>query len=510
MKINRRNFLKAAASVPFLASAVRAAQSSRSQPNVLLILCDEWRGQATGYAGDPNAHTPFLDAFAAQSLNFANCVSCHPVCSPMKSSMITGQYPLTHGVFLNDEELKPKGTTLGQAFANAGYHTGWIGKWHMYGSPQGQYERRLAYIPPDHRFGFQYWKAAECTHDYNHSIYYEDDDPTPKYWPGYDAIYQTKDACQFIEHQANAHNPFFLVLSMGPPHFPLNTAPESYQALYENRGIHLRRNVPAGNRDAATSDLRGYYSHIAALDDCIGTLLSTLDNSKLSDDTIVVFTSDHGDMLYSQGLPSSTKHVPWNESVHPPFLLRYPRKLGAKGKVLQTSLGTPDIMPTLLGLAGLRIPDGVEGTDFSKVCLGKASPPKESVAFLQFPAAYGALLSAGFDEYRGVVTERYSYVRTLKGPWFLYDNVSDPNQLRNLVHASGNSELLARMDRLLDTQLKERRDDFFPGDTYVKMFGYEHNREIAPTSGRGGRVGFGAGPGPGGRVSSRYFSENAP
>jgi arylsulfatase A-like enzyme len=103
---------------------------------------------------------------------------------------------------------------MGEIFTHAGYRTGFIGKWHLYGSPDGKYGRRLAYIPPEKRFGFDYWKACECTHDYNHSLYYEGNDPTPKYWPGYDAIAQTADACAFIEKQARA-NCFSIVASSG-------------------------------------------------------------------------------------------------------------------------------------------------------------------------------------------------------------------------------------------------------------------------------------------------------
>ena len=163
MRIGRRGFLKTAVGAP----ALLATQPS--QPNVLFVLADEWRAQALGYSGDPNVHTTVLDRFAAESVNFENAVSGHPVCCPFRASLMTGQYPLTNGLFVNDEELKPTGTTLGQSFAKAGYQTGYIGKWHLYGSPDGKYGRRLAYIPPDHRFGFQYWKACECTHDYNHS-----------------------------------------------------------------------------------------------------------------------------------------------------------------------------------------------------------------------------------------------------------------------------------------------------------------------------------------------------
>ncbi|HZT39984.1 MAG TPA: sulfatase, partial [Bryobacteraceae bacterium] len=354
-RIDRRTFIGIAAGAPSVLTAAPA------HPNVLFVVADEWRAQATGYNGDSNARTPALDRLAAESVNFENAVSGHPVCCPYRASLMSGQYPLTHGVFLNDEEFKPKHSTLGQAFMQAGYQTGYIGKWHLYGSPQGKYERRLSYIPPDHRFGFQYWKACECTHDYNRSLYFEDDDPTPKYWPGYDAIAQTEDACRFIRQRSRSRDPFFLVLSLGPPHFPLNTAPEQYRVMYQNREIQLRPNVPARLREQAMADLRGYYAHIAAVDDCIARLLSTLQTAGVADRTVFIFTSDHGDMMRSQGL--TTKHVPWEESIRVPFLIRYPQKLGDKGRRIRTVLNAPDIMPTLLNLCGITPPDGVQGMD---------------------------------------------------------------------------------------------------------------------------------------------------
>jgi arylsulfatase A-like enzyme len=472
MRIGRRGFLKTAVGAP----ALLAAQPS--QPNVLFVLADEWRAQALGYSGDPNVRTAALDRFAAESVNFENAVSGHPVCCPYRGSLMTGQYPLTNGLFVNDEELKPTGTTLGQAFAQAGYQTGYIGKWHVYGSPDGKYGRRLAYIPPDHRFGFQYWKACECTHDYNHSLYYEGDDPEPKYWPGYDAIAQTDDACRFIEQQSKKRDPFFLVLSLGPPHFPVNTAPERYQALYREREIQLRPNVPEEYREQATRDLRGYYSHMAALDDCVGRLLAALHSAGIAERTIVVFTSDHGDMMRSQGL--STKHVPWDESIRIPFLLRYPQKLGTKGKRIRTVLNTPDIFPTLAALAGLRTPGGVQGTDYSKLCQG-AAPARDSAAFLQFPVSYGAARSEGIAEYRGLRTEQHTYVRSIRGPWLLYDNQADPFQMHNLCGRSEHKDLQARLDRALDARLKTLHDDFLPAAEYISRAGIGHNREINST-----------------------------
>ena len=285
----------------------------RSVPTCCLFWRTSGGRRPPGTTETQNARTPVLDRLAAESVNFQNAVSGTPVCCPYRASLLTGQYPLTHGVFINDVELKPKGVTWGESFARAGYQTGFIGKWHVYGSPDGQYGRRLAYIPPEKRFGFAYWKACECSHEYNHSLYYEGNDPAPRYWPGYDAIAQTDDACAFIARQAKAREAYSLVLSLGPPHFPYATAPAKYRALYESREIQLRPNVPPEHREEAIQTLRGYYAHMAALDDCVERLLGTLERSGTAENTIVVFTSDHGDMMRSQGL--TTKLYPWDESV---------------------------------------------------------------------------------------------------------------------------------------------------------------------------------------------------
>src|SRR5262249_15997742 len=124
-----------------------------------------------------------------------------------------------------------------EIFTRADYRTNFIGKWHLYGSPDGKYGRRLAYIPPEKRFGFDYWKACECTHDYNHSLYYEGNDQQRKYWPGYDAFAQTDDPCAFMERQSQSNDPFALMLSLGPPHFPLQTAPKPYKSIFRDREI---------------------------------------------------------------------------------------------------------------------------------------------------------------------------------------------------------------------------------------------------------------------------------
>lgn len=472
--ITRKQFMQGALGT-LLASemAVRqAVAKTRSRPNVLFVIADEWRSQAFGYAGDTNARTPAIDKFSAESINFENAIAGTSVCCPSRASLMTGQYALTHGVYINDVPLQPKGTALGEAFARAGYDTGYIGKWHLYGSPDGRYGRRLSYIPPEKRFGFEYWKACECTHDYNHSLYYDNDDPRPKFWDGYDAIAQTKDACQFIRTFEKADVPFFLFLSWGPPHFPLSGAPKKYQDLFKDRDIALRPNVPEKHRQKAIADLRGYYAHGAALDDCFQSLLDTLEQTGMADNTIVVFTSDHGDMMYSQGL--AYKMYPWEESIRIPLLVRYPKKFGRKGTRTNALIDSPDIMPTLLGLSGLAVPKSVQGVDFSGSLSDSAAMARQNSAFLSMPVPITSARSYGIAAYRGVRTQRYTYVRSRHGPWLLYDNVSDPYQKSNLCGQAAVKTVQEQLDGQLHGWLHRLDDKFRPPEEYLERDGLTH------------------------------------
>jgi arylsulfatase A-like enzyme len=470
--MDRRSFVTSAATALAAtsitpASWARSGASKAKRPNVLFILTDEWRAQATGYAGDANARTPTLDRIAREGANCANAISGLPLCCPARASLITGQYPLRNGVYINDVELVPTGVTFGQAFKNAGYHTGYIGKWHLHGSPDGHYGRRASYIPADRHFGFDYWKANECDHNYNHERYFVGNDPTPRFWPGYAPIAETNDACSFISAHARDETPFFLMLSMAPPHFPYGTAPEEFKAMLAGKDIALRDNIPPQNAARAMQALRGYYAHIAALDACVKRLLDTLDAAGVSDDTIVVFTADHGDMLFSQGLEG--KLYPWDESIRIPLLMRYPRKMG--GRRITTPMSTPDIMPTVLGLAGIAVPTGVQGIDFSTLLMSGSQPDAPRSAFIDNPVSTFQLRQHGMDSYRGVRTERHTYVRAIEGPWLLYDNQQDPFQKHNLIGTPAEAQLRPALDAELAMWLKRLDDKFLPGDQYLAQSG---------------------------------------
>ncbi|MCK4513729.1 MAG: sulfatase, partial [Spirochaetaceae bacterium] len=316
------------------------------KPNVVFVFGDQWRRQATGYAGDPNVKTPNLDALARESVNFTHALSGCPVCSPYRASVLTGQRPLTHGVFVNDVYLQPRATSMAQAFSSAGYDTAYIGKWHVDG------HGRSSYIPPERRLGFDYWKVLECTHDYNHSPYYAGTSDEKRFWNGYDAIAQTRDVETYIRNHAE-DKPFLLMLSWGPPHAPYETAPEEFRKLYHAEPIELLPNVPDEIAAQAREWLAGYYAHCSAMDSCVGDLLTTIQECGIEDDTIFVFTSDHGDMLGSQG--ETKKQRPWDESIRVPFLLKYPGLSGWRPRETDALIDAPDIVPTLLGLCGIPI-----------------------------------------------------------------------------------------------------------------------------------------------------------
>ena len=442
------------------------ANAAQKKPNILIIVADQWRAQAFGYAGDPNVHTPNLDRLARASLNITNAISGCPVCSPFRASLLTGQRPLTHGVFVNDVPLRTNAITIAKVLKDAGYDTGCIGKWHVDG------HGRDIFIPRERRQGFDYWKVRECSHDYNNSTYFADT-PEKLTWNGYDAIAQTEDAKSYIEQHAQNTKPFFLLLAWGPPHNPYNTAPDEYKRLYRGEEIKLRPNVPLSVAEKTRKDLAGYYAHCTALDRCIGELWQMLKDSGLEQDTIVIFTSDHGDMQGSQG--NIRKQRPWDESIRIPLLIHYPATFGETGKQSGALINAQDLMPTLLGLSRVKIPKTVEGFDYSNFLMhSRGSIPDCTLLTCVVP--FGEYTKrVGGREYRGIRTDRYTYVRDLKGPWLLFDNQTDPYQMTNLCGRTNSTQIQEKLDRKLRDRLRKSGDQFLPAQAYLDKWSYVMN-----------------------------------
>jgi len=436
-----------------------------SKPNMIFVFADQLRASSIGFVGEEDVITPNFDRFAGENAHFSTAVSVFPVCTPYRGSLLTGRTPTSTGLVLNDLTLSTDETSIAHACKDAGYDTAYIGKWHLNGPD------RKAWIPPGpKRQGFDYWVVANFDHNYDHSVYFEDTDE-PKVWEGYDAEAQTTRTIEYLSSRDNT-KPVCLFLSWGPPHHPYRTVAQKYLDMYDPQKINGRPNCP----DVSREELQGYYAQTTFLDDQFGRLVQAMDDLGIADNTILVFSSDHGDMHGSQGVYK--KQWPWDECIKVPFLMRYPKVI-KPGTVFKFPISVIDVMPTLLGLAGIGIPDTVEGVDLSPFIRGETDDPPESVLFMN-PCSFEIGDARGEDQYptfqgkqmqyRGVRTERYTYVRTIEGPWILYDNRTDPYQMTNLIDRPEMKEIQAELEAMLVAHMEKTGDEILPNEAYYKKF----------------------------------------
>lgn len=408
------------------------------QPNVLLIIADQWRGSDQGWRGNREVLTPHLDRLAENGVGIPGAYANAPVCGPSRGCLFTGQMPHRHGVVANDLPLTPGIPTIADVFSAAGYQTGWVGKWHLDGLPRDKW------VAPERRRGFKYWAGTNCAHDYFDAHYYTGDDPAPVPFSGYEAHVHTDLALQFMAE--NKDLPFFLTVSYNPPHDPYEDVPDEYLSRYDGAAL-----TPRENADTSQGLLRLYYAGITAADEQIGRLVGGLEALGLTSDTLVVVTSDHGDMLGSHG--RQKKQVPFEEAVSVPLVFSWPGRLAPR-EALDGVFGLVDLSPTVLGLAGLPgLPDSYGG-DLSNAISGGGSL-REAVLLLN-AVSVDEGYRQGVGEWRGVRTNTWTYARHVDGkPWLLFDNERDPWQQQNMV---ADRHAVAEMDRLLDDLLHEAGD----------------------------------------------------
>jgi arylsulfatase A-like enzyme len=328
----------------FLQSAAGSALAQRRPPNILFIMPDQWRGMDLGSMGNAQVRTPNLDQLARDGVQFRNAVANTPVCTPARGTLLTGKYPHSCGVPVNDIPLPAEEKTIAKILAERGYFTGFIGKWHLEGG-----KRMPGFVAPGaRREGFEYWAANICSHDYFHQQYFRDD-PEPIRIQGYDAIGWTELGIEFLEKARRHAKPFCLYWQPPTPHDPY-IPPPGFEKLYDPEKIELRKNWKAGAKQHGTRQaIAGYYAAMACLDEQIGRLLKKLDQIGQRDNTIVFVTSDHGDMQVSQG--TFLKRKPWEESVRVPGIFRWPAALEA-GRQSDAPFSHVDVVPTLLELCG--------------------------------------------------------------------------------------------------------------------------------------------------------------
>ena len=427
-----------------------------NRPNILFVFADQMRASSMGFPGIENVLTPNLDAFAKEGTAFSRAFTNTPICCPARATIISGLHTLSHGVVTNDIQLRTDIKPIAHCLNEAGYSCGYIGKWHM------DCEDRGIFIPPGpRRQGFDdYWAAYNCNHEYFKGYYYLNDNPEPIWIDGYEPEKQTDLAMEYISKKSKTDKPFCLFLSWGPPHCPYDKVPQKYLDLYPEKNIKLK---PNASENADKKKIAQYYAAITALDEYFGRLMKSLKDNGLEEDTLVIFTSDHGDMLYSQN--RGWKCKPWDESVRIPFITRWPKHIPA-ARISNGLFSLVDVMPTLLSMAGVNIPEEVEGKDLSSLLLGDESSSPESV-FINLPIMYR---NWSFKEWRGVVTKKYTYARFRDKPWILYDDINDPYQLENLIESPEHKNIFSSLDDKLQKWLKDLNDPFESSEDVVKRY----------------------------------------
>ena len=430
----------------FLASLATAAYAAEP-PNILFLMPDQWRGMDLGSMGNQQVRTPHLDKLAADGAQFVNAVANTPVCTPARATLLTGKYPHATSTAVNDVRLPIHEVTMPEILRRHGYYNGFIGKWHLDGGI-----RMPGFVPPgDRRQGFDFWAANECSHAYFKQWYFRDD-AQPIQIPRYEVFEWTDLAIEFLNNAKERRKPFCLSIQYGPPHDPYQVPP-GYEGMYEPEKIELRKNWKTGSRSGSPKDIAGYYAAIACLDQEIGRLLDKLDQLGQRENTIVVVTSDHGDMLGSQG--TFLKRKPWEESVRVPGIFRWPA--GLKPGLRSTApFSHVDAVPTLLGLCGVSSPVPMHGYNYAPFLRGQApeaSLPEQAMLMIYTPTELNE-----HPPWRGLRSRSWKYARHQDKPWVLYDLEKDPFEQSNLVADARHRSRIAGFDALIARHMETTGD----------------------------------------------------
>lgn len=463
----------------------------KEKKNLLFVFADQWRADAIGYAKADPVITPNMDAFCEDATYCDHAFSTFPVCSPHRASLLTGRYPLSLGFFTNCKSglslrLKDEEISIAQVLKQQGYQTAYIGKWHLdepeinkNPSPKSGASGWDAYTPPGvRRHGFDYW--------YSYGTY--DMHLNPHYWQNSEEMisvdqwsveHETDKAIEYLCSVRKKEEPFVLFLSWNPPHSPYDQVPQRYLDRYPD--IALKKNVISGKTVHHTGQLgteteedlclstRQYYAAVSGLDEQFGRIIKCLKAEDLYEDTIVVLSSDHGDMMGSHGLMG--KHVWFEESIRIPFVIRIE---GNRKRFCHTCIGSQDMMPTLLSLLNVASPDSVEGDNCAQYITTEAED-YERVSFLCACPGGAEIVrqfeSAGKDPkdygWRAVRSQDYTYVMELgyqlepKPERHLYCTKDDPLQCNPMDLSDPEANITAQKLENQILKWMERQNDGF-------------------------------------------------
>jgi len=445
-----------------------------TQPNIIICTCDQLRAHEVGCYGNEVIRTPNIDRLAGEGVRFEQAVTNYPVCLPARSVLISGQYNRTctggsSNIVVQGEgrsffpqypfEGRPhlKEQTLPEVLRDAGYETTTIGKWHIHSWP--------------HDVGFDSSIIPRVNHCHTGQAFTENGGV--EFVPsGTSVDYEADRLEQFLDARGEGDRPFFMYYNISPPHCPFGDAPEKYLSMYDPGEIPIRPNVdldtplkdqerwfniyrwdfryytymlPEATRLPEGYTLRHlvaeYYGMTTWVDDTVGRMLGVLERTGLAQNTIVVFTSDHGDNLGSHGLVQKGGFN--EESIRIPMILRGP---GTTPGVNNSHVGSlVDLAPTLLSMAGTATPTHFHGRGLSPLCRGEVCD-----------CPTHAFIERGFGAAVRSPTHVYGMNCAGPGPQELparpndfYDLASDPYEMNNLAGCDVLPEPAGALDQLL-------------------------------------------------------------
>lgn len=475
---------------------VGAPAVASDSPNVIFIFPDQYRLYSLGFwsqadnakylQGKPDpVATPQLDKLANEGIVFSRAVSNYPLCSPYRGMLLSGMYPDKNGLTQNCRsdrtvQLRLDADCITDVFSRAGYEVAYFGKCHWHRTEplfdaQGNYVGTTdppggrvmnaydTYVPPGRsRHSIDYFFQAAKDAHFDPRCYSNDPDAVGGRKDG--ELYRPKrfssevEAELIVDYLSNTRNqrdeerPFFLMWALNPPHNPWNEQ-STYMEFYPQYAEQREHLLTRGNADARKGAYAPYYfANVSAVDHFIGQVLARLEELDLADNTIVVFSADHGEMLGSHG--KAGKNVPEAESFSIPFIVRWSGKL--KPRVEEMIFSVPDVMPTLLGLAGLgdRIPESVQGANYSELLVAPYSNATERPASALY---FG-------EKSRGLYTGKYTFVVTAENgrasEAYCYDNEADPYQLSRLSMEQLPPATVKRLKVELARRLRETEDSW--------------------------------------------------
>jgi len=437
-------------------------QRAPDKPNLLFVFSDQQSYDMLGCYGNEQVISPNLDQLASEGMLFTSCFSNSPVCTPFRGMLMSGQHSLYNGCFRNDVTLIPgNGKKFAEILRDEGYNTAYVGKWHLLGG-----DRDRPVPEGELRYGFDnIFYTNNCHVDYRPGkCFYWDENGRKVFFDTWEVYGQTEQALKYLEGRKGNDDPFALFVSWHPPHdwglfdgedgkkhYKYDTM-EEFMDLYDLNQMDVR---PGMNSNPDLQRMyHGYMGQVSGVDRAFGMLMDKLREIGEDKNTLVVFTSDHGDMLEFKGA-NKPKQYPHDYSLHIPFILRYP---GIINQAQENGLliSALDMMPTILGLMELPVPVECHGKDLSEAILSGDENAVDYVPIWMYTA----------KNWRGVITKDYSYALA-KDPDeqeelnILFDRSEDPYQLNNLFGDPELEEIQQELRALTFEWMDHYGDRFF-------------------------------------------------